>query len=209
MPRPADPLPDLIEPAAVGPVTFRALQRDGVTRLVWGELTVPRDIRATPAVRAAALGSLVPRRAAVGRASAVWVHTGLHEPRRVDVLVPPRRRRPDPHPDRVTHECALPPGDLVELAQIQVTTVRRTGLDVARWCTPEHARVLLASLVDVGLDLGTLQRDVAGQSGYAGTIAAGLLVESLIDAARLRSPGPGGPQARIAGSSAALAPVIR
>lgn len=190
MPRPGPPLPLEIVPAQVGAPTCHALVRDGVTRRVWGDLTIPSDVPVGPPLRAAAFRGLVPVRAVVGRRSAVWVHTGEHTPRRVDVLVPPRSRRPDPHPSRATYECALPPQDVVDLGGVRVTTVQRTGLDVARWCAPEAALDLLASLVRVGFDVDHARAELAELHGYAGTLAAASLLRSL--AGREHAPGADG-----------------
>jgi hypothetical protein len=179
MPRPGRPLPSEILPADVGGLTYGALLRDGVTRPVWGELTVPSDVPVGPTLRAAAFRGLVPARAAVGRRSAVWVHTGEHAPRRVDVLVPPRSRRPDPHPSRTTYECALPARDVVDLGGVRVTTVQRTGLDVARWCAPDDALALLGALVRTGFDVERARAELAVLHGYAGTLAAASVLGSL------------------------------
>lgn len=222
MPRPAPPLPLEILPSDVGEPTYTALVRDGVTRSVWGDLTVPSDVPVDRRLRAAAFRGLVPGRAVVGRRSAVWVHTGEHPPRRVDVLVPPRSRRPDPHPSRTTYECALPAGDVVDLGGLRVTTVQRTGLDVARWCTAADARDLLASLLRAGFDVASAREELTRLPGYAGTLAAAAVLASLDPRAPAPRAGvrgrpadgrtgaaPAAGQARIAGSSDALAPVIR
>ncbi|MGW6130609.1 hypothetical protein ACWFNE_11340 [Cellulomonas sp. NPDC055163] len=223
MPPPGLPLPLEILPADVGGLTHRALVRDGVTRPVWGDLTVPSDVPVGPHLRAAAFRGLVPARAVVGRRSAVWVHTGEHAPRRVDVLVPPRSRRPDPHPSRTTYECALPVQDVLDLGGVRVTTVQRTGLDVARWCAPEDALALLGPLVRAGFDAERALAELAVLHGYAGTLAAASVLDALGpppsdpeadgrhprgDARQPRTVEQSG-QARIAGSSDALAPVIR
>jgi hypothetical protein len=183
IPRPSPGLPLEIVPATVGALTYRTLLRDGVTRHVWGELTVPADVDVTPALRAAAFRGLVPARAVVGRRSAVWVHTGQHPPRRVDVLVPPRSRRPDPHPGRTTHECALPGSDVLELAGVRVTGVQRTGLDVARWFPPGDARALLTALLHAGFDPQQARADLAHLPGYAGTLGAADVLATLDGAA--------------------------
>lgn len=179
MPRPAPDPPDEIVATDVGEPTCHALLRDGVTRVVWGDLTVPADVPLSSSLRAAAFRTLVPARAVVGRAAAVWVHTGAHPPRRVDVLVPPRSRRPDPHPRRSTHECALPDADVLDLGGIRVTTVQRTGLDVARWCPPAQALPLLVALGSSGFDPVRARAGLARLSGYAGTLGAADVLDHL------------------------------
>lgn len=203
------PRSDAVCRDTVGPVAFDALLRDGHVHRVWGDLAVTAGLAPSPAHRAAAVRALVPARAALGRRTAGWVHTGLGTPARVDVLVGPRRRRPDPHPLRATHECELPPEDLVMLAGVQVTSVLRTGLDVARWEPRSTARALLVALQQVGFDPREALGRLAGLRGYAGVLDARHVLEPLAAAADA-TRGPGARcQARMTGSSAALAPVMR
>jgi hypothetical protein len=143
----AAPAPEGVRPSDLGPLGFQVLLHDGVLRPVWGDLAAPAARPAGPALRAAAVRALVPPRAVLGRAGAVWVHTDGPVPDRFDVLVEPRVRRPSPHPARVPHECPLPPDDVVRLGDVRVTTVVRTALDVVRWLEPDEASRLLARLV--------------------------------------------------------------
>jgi hypothetical protein len=190
-----------IFPDVLGPVTFQALLRDRVTRRVRGELTIPADLSATPELRMAALRSLVPARCVVGRQAALWVHTGWYEPSRIAVLVGPRVRRPDPHPGRTTHECELLDADVVALGGARVTSVQRTGLDIARWFPVDEALALLVPLCTHGLDPTSALTALDQLAGYAGVRDARV--------AMARLAGRQVVQARIAGCSAALEPVIR
>lgn len=198
--RPAD---DAVSPATVGAVAFDALLRDGHADRVWGDLAVPTGAPTTPAHRAAALRALVPARAAVGRETAAWVHTGTGLPARAHVLVGPRRRRPDPHPLRVTHECVLPAEHTVEIAGVRVTTVQRTGVDVARWGSATSALATLRALHTIGFDPDEALHTLSAMSGHPGVREARSTLARL-----LASPTQRG-QARMTGSSAALAPVMR
>jgi hypothetical protein len=77
------------------------------------------------------------------------------------VLVPPRARRPSPHPLRIPHESPLPAVDVARLGEVRVTTVARTALDVARWVPRELAVPLLRRLADdAGLDVAATVRDL-------------------------------------------------
>ncbi len=150
------PVLDGVRVADVGVVAWQVLLRDGALLRVWGDLAAPAGRPVGPEVRAGALRPLVPPRAVIGRAGAVWVHTGGPAPGRVDVLVARRARRPAPHPQRVPHECPLPPHDVVRLGEVGVTTVVRTALDLARWVPAPQARPLLRRLARrAGLDLAT------------------------------------------------------
>ncbi|RYV52849.1 hypothetical protein [Pengzhenrongella frigida] len=131
--RPPPAVPEWFDLREIGPVLWQTLLRDGLATHVWGDLAVPADRPPTPQIRARAVRGLVPPRGAVGRASAVWLHTGGVQPGRIDVLVAPQARRPGPHPLRSPHECVLPAEDVVVVGSLRVTTVERTAIDVARW----------------------------------------------------------------------------
>ena len=161
--------PDVIVASEVGPIVFQALLLDGVARRVRGEVAISVDARETPSVRAAAVQHLVPRRAVVGRVTAVWVHTGGAPPERIDVLVAPAARRPDPHPERVTYECSLTPSDVVVVGPLRVTSVERTAVDVGRWSPPAQAAALVRRLAtDAGLDVRGTRRRLLALSGQRG-----------------------------------------
>ncbi|MGV8977553.1 MAG: hypothetical protein ACOH17_05865 [Cellulomonas sp.] len=169
LPRPSNPEPpDRVVPDLLGQVAYQAMLRDGITVRVRADLTIPTDVVATAELRLASLAPLVPPRCVVGRQAAVWVHTGSHEPMRVAVLVGPRVRRPDPHPGRMTHECELAAVDVVTLGTVRVTSVQRTGLDLARWCTADEALELLAPLCEAGFDADSALRSLDTLGGYAG-----------------------------------------
>jgi hypothetical protein len=159
-------VPDGVHARDVGPTAWQVLLAEGALRPVWGTVATPADRSPTPAVRAAALRPLVPPRAVIGRAAAVWVHTGGRLPDRFDVLVAPRARRPSPHPLRVPHEVPLPDADVVRLGDVRVTTVLRTAVDVARWLPDDDAVPLLLRLTEhAGLDVAAALRALDGAPG--------------------------------------------
>jgi hypothetical protein len=202
-PRPVT-VPDGIQADDVGATAWQVLLREGALRPVWGSVATPADRPATPAVRATALRPLVPPRAVVGRAAAVWVHAGGPLPDRFDVLVPPRARRPSPHPLRVPHESPLPVHDVVRLGEVRVTTVVRTALDVARWVPHQEAVPLLRRLIGhAALDLAATLRTLDAAPGQRFTERARV---TLADAARGQEVRP--PDA-LAGTPVAFDPVIR
>ncbi|MEN0128113.1 MAG: hypothetical protein AAGC49_01645 [Brevundimonas sp.] len=171
--------------------------RDGVLRLVWGDLAITADCAPTPAVRALAVADLVPPRSVVGRSSALWVHTGRHAPDRVEVLVARRARHTAPHPRRVSNEAELTNDDVVRLAGIRVTSIQRTGTDLARCLPAAQALAALSELVPLGFDPLLASHTLAAMRGHRH-------VRSALDVlTELRG------QARIEGSSAPLAPVMR
>ena len=126
--------------------------RDGVLEQLWGEVAAAGGLDVSPAMRLAALEEVVPVRGVVGRGSAAWVHLGGPPPVRVEVLVPPRGRRTDPDSWRVSAEAPLPQDDVLTLGSGRVTTVQRTGLDVARWLPVDEAFRLLVALSSIGFD---------------------------------------------------------
>ncbi len=146
------PLPALVRRREVGDLAWVGMCRDGTVAPLWGDVAAAGGLEVSPEMRLAALADLVPARGVVGRASAAWVHVGGPPPVRVDVLVPPRGRRTDPDPWRVSAEAPLPSRDVLNLGASRVTTVQRTGLDVARWVPAERAAELLEQLCAVGFD---------------------------------------------------------
>ncbi|WP_448629368.1 hypothetical protein [Cellulomonas soli] len=145
-------------------------------RTVWGQLAIACDAAESAAVRAQAVARLVPERGIVARASAAWVHSGYGAPVRVDVLVPARGRRPDPHPHRVACEADLTDGDVIELGPVRVTSVQRTGIDVARLLAPAAARHVLAGLLEVGFDPDAARRRLGTMVGQRGVREARALL---------------------------------
>ena len=121
-------------------------------------------------------------------------------PDRVDVLVPIGVRRVDPHPARRAAEGPLPAQDVLHLGAGRVTTVQRTGLDVARYTAQDEAGGRLTALLGVGFDPQAALAALDALPGERGILRARSLLTAL---------GTGGSQARMTGWSGVLAPVIR
>lgn len=145
-------LPRTVSRDDVGAAAWFGLLRDGVVRRVWGDVAIAADLTDTPELRAVALAPLVPARGVVGRRAAAWVHTGCFPPVRVDVLVRTGGRRTDPHPERLAAEADLPTRDVVRVGALRVTTVQRTGADLARLLPRDEAVPMLRGLREVGFD---------------------------------------------------------
>lgn len=166
------PLPDLLHRRDVGALAWEGMRRDGTVHVLWGDVAAAHGIDVSPQMRLAALAEVVPVRGVVGRASAAWVHLGGTPPLRVDVLVPPRGRRTDPDAWRVSAEAPLPPADVLTLGSARVTTVQRTGLDVARWVDPERAAPLLEGLCGIGFDPAVASARLEECAGGRGLLQA-------------------------------------
>ncbi len=174
---------NLIRPSDVGDVAFQVLLHDGDLRHVWRGVAVRRGMIVTPALRAEALGSLVPARGVVGRRSAAWVHLGGPAPRRAELLLAPGSRRPGPDPDRVAFAATLVPADVQVLGGVRVTTPQRTGLDIARCCPTVTALAILTALVPLGFDAAGAWRSLAGLAGHRGVLLAEQTLRILLHAA--------------------------
>ena len=161
-------MPDLLHRRDVGALAWAGMCRDGALEPIWGEVAAAGGLDISPAMRLAALEEVVPVRGVVGRGSAAWVHLGGPAPVRVEVLVPPRGRRTDPDPWRVSAEAPLPAADVVTLGRGRVTTVQRTGIDVARWLPVEEAFPLLVSLSRIGFDPAVASARLEEASGGRG-----------------------------------------
>jgi hypothetical protein len=188
---PAPSVPSVVRFADVGVAGWHALLRDGVLHHVWGDLAIPADRRATATERADALRPLVPARAVVGRVAAAWVHTGVGPPTVIDLLIPAGRRRLAPHPHRRTHESELPEQDLVDVGGVRLTSVARTGIDLARWDLGRGAQAAdaLDALVALGFDPRTALRRLDRLGGQRGLRAARRYLETMVDGCRREPPG--------------------
>jgi len=142
----------LVRRADVGPLTWTGMHLDGLLEPLWGDVAVLTGVTVTAELRLAALAPLVPVRGVVGRATAAWVHAGGAAPAKVDVLVRPHARRTDPHLSRRACEAPLPVHEVLVLGGRRVTTVQRTGLDVARFVAGAEARGLVVRLLACGFD---------------------------------------------------------
>ena len=205
-------LPETLRRTDVGAAAWWGLRADGVVRPLWGEVAMAADLTETPQRRAAAIADLVPARAVVGGHSAVWLHTGRFPPRRVDVLVPARGRRADPHPLRVTAEATFGPDDVQQLGAVRATTIQRTGIDLCRHLPPEEALRLLRPLLDAGFDPAAALHRLDRLGGHRGVLRAREILRGLddLDGAAERSAAPALPgQSPLTGPSTALAPVTR
>ncbi len=165
-PRVGAPGPDVVRRDDVPPWAWTGLHLDGALVHLWRDTSRVTGTPESPTLRACAFAPLVPRRGAVGRLAAAWVHAGGSPPDRVTVLVRSGARRPGPHPDRVSAEADLTDDDLQTVGGVLVTTVARTGVDVARWLPAHTAVPVLRALVTHGLDPdGTLRRLEAHAGG--------------------------------------------
>lgn len=156
----------------VPPWRWTGLHLDGVLVPLWRDTARVAGVPEDAAVRAAAFAALVPRRGAVGRLAAAWVHAGGPPPARVTVLVRSGARRPAPHPDRVTAEADLADEDLQDLDGVLVTTVTATAVDVARWVPLPTAVRVLRTLLPCGLDPAAALRRLEEHGGGRGMRAA-------------------------------------
>lgn len=169
----------LVRRADVPSLAWAGMLRDGALRPLWDGVAVRADAVVTPSLRLAALADLVPARGVVGRAAAAWVHAGGSPPQKVDVLVRPGGRRTDPHPWRRAAEAPLPAEEVVVLGAGRVTSVQRTGLDVARYLPREQALTVLAPLVPLGFDPRTALVALGGLGGGRGVLRAQAVLEDL------------------------------
>lgn len=145
-------LPELISPADVGGVVpWRALCRDGALVPLWNLVAHRATVPASPGLRARALATVLRGQVVVGGASAAWVHCGGPPPRRVTAVHQARAHRPWPDPAVHLVQASLLADEVVEVGGVRVTSVRRTGLDVAREDLPV-ALAWLARLTAVGFD---------------------------------------------------------
>jgi hypothetical protein len=176
------PAPATVHRDDVGAAAWYALQRDGVVRALSGDVAIRADLAESPELRAAALERLVPRRAVVGRRTAAWVHLGGAPPERVELVFEPGRRRTDPDPLRLAVEAHVGPDEVMRLGPVRVTTVHRTGLDLARFLPSDEALPLLRQLADVGFEPRRALTELDGLGGRRGVRQARDTLATLLDA---------------------------
>lgn len=169
----------LVRRADVGDIAWQVLLHDGDLVHLRDDVALPAAVPATPALRAAAVASLVPARCAVGRTTAAWVHLGGDPPERVHVVAPRGVRAPEPAPGRTSSVADLPGRDVLVLGGVRVTTPRRTAVDLLSHEAPERALALVARLAAAGLDLAQVRSDVAAAAGRRGVRAAAALLPRL------------------------------
>jgi hypothetical protein len=224
--RPANPEPVLLAPREDRVV--RGAVHDGLLAPAGPGDLAAVDLLQDPAWRARSLAGVLVAGATLARSTAVWVHTGLHRPRVVEVLVPQGLRVHAPHLRVHTHHTVAT--DVVVLGGVPVTSLVRTAADLARWSSPEQAREQIAALVGVGLDPHEVLAHLAGRAGGPGTARARALLAGLAQrpgrAGRTpprpsvadgpaEPPGSPAPPARVgnprqrAGAASAFAPVSR
>ncbi|GCE75165.1 hypothetical protein [Cellulomonas biazotea] len=182
--RPAVPL--IVRRRDVGTAAWFALLRDGVLRPLWTDVAVAADLDVSPALRSAALADDVPPEAVVGRRSAAWVHAGGPPPDKVDVLVRPGRRAVSTD-RRSAAEQALVADDVEFVGPLRVTTVCRTGTDVARFVPGADASRILVELLGAGFDPHAALRRLDRLPGGRGVRRARAVLEGL-DPAIARDP---------------------
>lgn len=136
---------------------WTTLVRDGDIVEVRPGFAVGPGTAITAALRALSLDEVVPEGVVVGRASAAWVHTGHGAGRRVCVLYAPGRHRPRDVGRLEVCQATVRPWEIdafpTSASTLKVTTLARTAMDVATWCSPEESAELLAHLVTAGLDI--------------------------------------------------------
>jgi len=171
-PLPVPPPPRVVHRDDVPSWVWTGLHLDGVLVPLWRDVARVVGAPDDAVTRAAAFAALVPPRAAVGRLAAVWVHVGGEPPSRVAVLVRSGARRLDPHPDRSTAEADLRDADVEQIGGVGVTTVARTGIDVARWVPAPAAVPALRALQRLGFTPDDARHHLDRHPGARGVRAA-------------------------------------
>lgn len=197
--RPPAPLAaPLVARADLGDIAWQVLAHDGHLVPLTDDVGLPAGVRATPELRAAALGPALPTRCVVALGSAAWVHLGGRAPRDVHaerVVGRGAAGRGDPGGETVPGTTGAGSGvrdrDVVLLGGVAVTTARRTASDLLLRAPADAALRLVRALLDAGLvDLAEVRADVAAASGRRGVVAASRLLDVL---ARRQAPTPTAP----------------
>ncbi len=156
---------------------LRAALGDGSLTQVLHGVYLPASECQDLVARAKALSLVLPDGAALNRRSAAWLHgidprapSERHEPIELE-CVTPVGAEPVTRPGVRGWSASVPPGDVVSLAGIPVTSPERTALDLARFEPPHMALACLdrlAATVPLDLEaLGYRLEDFCGGRGVA------------------------------------------
>jgi hypothetical protein len=131
------------------------LLKQGLVRRVIADVLVAFDAPDSREIRSSAVSLLIPaelRASAgwvVGFGSAAWLHTGLgtagSHPAKLEVIIPPGRRRPR-LPGVRGRQVALAPDQVIFVGPVPVTDPVRTAADVARDLPADEAVAALRRL---------------------------------------------------------------
>lgn len=152
----------LVRPPDVGgAAAWQGLRLDGALVPVLPDVARSPAVADTPELRATALAPEVAPRAVVGGLSAAWVHCGGAPPRRLHVLYRVGQARPRPRVPAVVGRASLLADDVATVGGLSVTSVQRTGLDVARELGPDADLAPLVRLREAGFDVARARETVA------------------------------------------------
>ena len=158
--RPVAAPPILTDGSPFTAVELQAMESDGLLRRLIGRAYVPSRARPTVELRARALSAtLTPRvrqRAVAGRMTAAWILGCASAPEMPVMLVESTRRlgRLGTGERLLVHEVSFGEFDLLEIADLRVTSGLRTAIDVALHCDERLAiPVIRRMLAHPGLGL--------------------------------------------------------
>ncbi|MDQ4491490.1 hypothetical protein RBS60_14910 [Sinomonas sp. ASV486] len=152
-------------------VELQAMEADGMVRRLVGRAYVPVRARTTAELRARALSAMltarVRERAVAGRMTAAWILGCAPPPEMPVMLVESTRRlaRLGTGERLLVHEVSFGDFDVLEIADLRVTSALRTAVDLAihseeRIAVPVLRRLLARE--GLGLTVGLMVRSLEG-----------------------------------------------
>ena len=167
----ADPFtPAIAARAGIGRAVLVRLHRDGRVRRLLRGVYVDATVPSSVALRARAVGLLVPAGQVVVGQTAAWLHgVDLLRP---DAVVPVEVHGRGRRPGQPGVRAARHAGHDVEAVEgVRCTTPLRTALDLGRWLPPDHALAALDGLLGLRAFAHTaLMAEVARFGGQHGVV---------------------------------------
>lgn len=169
-------------------VELQAMESDGVLHRLVGRVYVPAATRPTPELRARALSAaLTPRvreRTVAGRMTAAWILGCAPPPELPVMLVESTRRigRLGTGDRLLVHEVSFGPFDILEIADLRVTSGLRTALDLSLHSEERLALPVLRRMLAhpaLGLSVGLVDRGLAALPNQPNKQRARRLLERL------------------------------
>ncbi|WP_100350927.1 hypothetical protein [Luteimicrobium subarcticum] len=136
-----------------GTVAWDCLVRDGGLVPVHGRAARPATTPDSTEIRMRAVSPFVPGSTIVAGPTAAWVHVGGVSPRTLHVVHRSGTHRPRAPQGVRVRQAMLLADDLATVGGHQLTSVQRTGLDVARHEPAAHAVETIVALTALGFDV--------------------------------------------------------
>lgn len=157
----------LVEGAEIAPApVVHQLWQERLIERVFDDLYITIDSELTETMRALCAAKLLPRNAVVSHLSAVWVHCGGKSPQFAEGILPPNTFDSTAYETTVIRRISIAETDIRPVGKIPVTTPERTVVDLARWSSSEQAHYGITRLMESGVEILPLLKNLTSNVRY-------------------------------------------